>query len=274
MRVSLVVLTKDNPQELKDTLSSIFTQASISRVSSPCSLEVVLVDGSLEPQPQEFFECFEHDNIKLVYLRDFPPQGIYPGMNVGLSASTGDWVLFLNSGDLFFDVSSLRRLLQCCFDFHNRFGSQASVVFGQALICPSHSSSCKPWLVPDPAVHSMRRWLRIYYPNHQSLLVDGSWARAHPFQTDSPQSADRVWMRAALSDLQRVAYLPEPVVRFSLGGVSSGLPDWDTLMVRLREPTRTFHEKIFEVLKFALSPWARHYPKLMAMRSRLIGRLV
>jgi hypothetical protein len=81
-------------------------------------------------------------------------------------------------------------------------------------------------------------------------------------------------MRAALSDLQRVAYLPEPVVRFSLGGVSSGLPDWDTLMVRLREPTRTFHEKIFEVLKFALSPWARHYPKLMAMRSRLIGRLV
>ena len=81
-------------------------------------------------------------------------------------------------------------------------------------------------------------------------------------------------MRAGLSDPQRFAYLPEPVVRFSLGGVSSGLPDWSTLMLRLREPTRRRHEKVFEVLKFLLHPWARHYPRLMALRSSLIGRLV
>jgi hypothetical protein len=195
-------------------------------------------------------------------------------MNLGLAATTGDWVLFLNSGDAFFDVTSLARLLQCCLNFRARNGFNPTVIFGQALICPLHGSSCKPWLVPDPAVHSIRRWLRIYYPNHQSLLVDGSWARAHPFQVDAPQSADRVWMRAALSDLQRVAYLPEPGVRFSLGGVSSGLPDWTTLMVRLREPTRTWHEKLFEIVKFALRPWAFHYPRLMALRSRLVGRLV
>ena len=128
--------------------------------------------------------------------------------------------------------------------------------------------------MPDPAVHSIRRWLSIYYPNHQTLLVDGSWARAHPFRLEAPQSADRVWMGAALSNPLHVAYLAEPVVRFSLGGVSSGLPDWTTLMVRLREPTRHWVHKSFEIVKFMLRPWACHYPRLMALRSKLVGRLV
>jgi putative colanic acid biosynthesis glycosyltransferase len=274
MRASLVVLTKDNNEELKRTLSSVYSQLPDFDVGAAYALEVVVVDSSINSQSPGFFEHFENSNINLTYLRDFPPKGIYPGMNLGLGASTGDWVLFLNSGDVFFDDTSLSRLLQCCFDFRARNGFNPTAIFGQALICPLHGSSCKPWLVPDPAVHSIRRWLSIYYPNHQSLLVDGSWARAHPFQTDSPHSADRVWMRAALYDPRRVAYLPEPVVRFSLGGVSSGLPDWPTLMLRLREPTRRRHEKIFEVLKFLLRPWARHYPKLMALRSKLVGRLV
>lgn len=274
MRVSFVVLTKDNPAEFTDTLSSLCSQSHCFDVDPAFIQEVVVVDSSAEPQPFDFIERLKKKNIDLVYLRDFPPKGIYPAMNLGLAASTGDCVLFLNSGDAFFDVTSLPRLLQCCLDFRARHGFHPTVVFGQALICPTPGSSCKPWLVPDPAVHSIRRWLSIYYPNHQSMLVDGAWARAHPFQVDAPQSADRVWMRDALSIPSHVAYLAEPVVRFSLGGVSSGLPDWATLLLRLREPTRTWHEKFFETVKFLLRPWARNYPRLMALRSRLVGRLV
>ena len=274
MRVSLVVLTKDNPEELTDTLSSIYSQLPNFDGDANQSLEVVVVDSSVDHQSKDLFCRYGNSNIDFLYRYDFPPQGIFSGMNLGLAASTGNWILFLNSGDAFFDVTSLSRLLQCCLDFRVCNGFYPTAVFGQALICPTPCSSCDPWLVPDPAVHSIRRWLSIYYPNHQSLLVSGSWARAHPFRPEAPQSADRVWMRDALSNPLHVAYLAEPVVRFSLGGVSSGLPDWTTLMVRLLEPTRTWYEKFFEIVKFMLRPWARYYPKLMALRSRFIGRLV
>ena len=274
MRVSLVVLTKDNSEEFTDTLSSLYSQSHCLDVDPAFTLEVVVVDSSVDPQSCDFLERLKKSSINIAHLRDFPPQGIYPAMNLGLAATTGDLILFLNSGDAFFDVTSLSRLLQCCLDFRVCNGFYPTAVFGQAFICPTPCSSCDPWLVPDPAVHSIRRWLSIYYPNHQSLLVSGSWARAHPFRPEAPQSADRVWMRDALSNPLHVAYLAEPVVRFSLGGVSSGLPDWTTLMVRLREPTRTWFEKFFEFVKFMLRPWARYYPKLMALRSRFIGRLV
>jgi glycosyltransferase involved in cell wall biosynthesis len=191
MLISLVVLTKNNSEELEATLSSIHAQLFNVHFVDPQLLEVIVVDGSVSPKCKEFFEQFDKSSLGLIYLRDFPPQGIYAAMNIGLAATSGDWVLFLNSGDTFFDATALSRLLQCSLDFYERFCFQPIAIFGQALICPQHGSSYKPWLMPDPAVYSIRRWLSIYYPNHQSLLVDGSWARAHPFQLDAPQSADR-----------------------------------------------------------------------------------
>jgi len=274
MLISLIVLSKDNPEELRATLSSIFLQLSVACFNETPSLEVIVVDGSSAKQSPAFFDQFSGCGIRVVYVYDFTPKGIYPGMNLGLACAKGDWVLFLNSGDSFFDSSSLSRLLHCGLEFENHFGFRPLVIFGQALICPLSGSVAKRWLLPDPAVHSIRRWLWFYYPNHQSLLVSGAWARAHPFQSDAPQSADFAWIGAALSDLRRVAYLPQPVVRFSLGGVSSTLPNLPTLILRLREPTRTWCQKFSEVVKFALRPCARHYPRLMALRSRLIGMLV
>lgn len=274
MLLTIVVLTMDNLCELQDTVSSIKLQDLVPGLPIPVALEILIVDSSQNELPAEALSLSQADHLQALFCRDFPPRGIFPAMNLALNASKGDWIIFLNSGDSFFNPTALVRLLRCCLEFRSHTGSFPLAVFGQALICPNLRSRCKPWLVPDPSVHSIRRWLNFYYPNHQSLLVDGSWARAHPFQTDAPQSADRVWMRAALSDPQRVAYLAEPVVRFSLGGVSSGLPDWPTLKVRLREPTRTWGEKLSEVIKFALRPWAGHYPRLMALRSNLIGRLV
>jgi len=272
--VSIIVVTRDNRSELCHTLRSIGAQCFRDFFSSLVSLEVVVVDSSVHPVGMDEIRSCLGGYLAVRYFTDIPAQGIYSAMNVGLRESRGDLVHFLNSGDSLFDSTSLNRLLKHCFETQQQIPLTLRAVFGQALISPLVGSSCKPWLVPDPSVHSIHRWLNFYYPNHQSLLVDGSWARAHPFQTDAPQSADRVWMRAALSDPQRVAYLAEPVVRFSLGGVSSGLPDWPTLLVRLREPTRTWTEKLSEVVKFALRPWAGHYPRLMALRSNLIGRLV
>lgn len=274
MLVTLAVLTKDNYSELEATLRSINSQVLDPSGTRVCDLQILIVDSSQDSGMSEDLASSLRLSFDPQVFRDFPPRGVYPAMNLAVESSHGDWILFLNSGDTFFDATSLVRLVGCSFSFSHCFGVSPVTVFGQALICPLLRSSVRPWLVPDPAVCSIHRWLKYYYPNHQSLLVDGSWARAHPFQTDAPQSADRAWMRAALSDPERVAYLPEPVVRFSLGGVSSGLPNWNTLMVRLHEPTRSPMEKAFEMIKFLLGPVGRYYPRLMAFRSRLTGLLV
>jgi len=259
--VSIVVLTRNNPQELEGTLASIRSQ----QVSA--ALQVVVVDGSDEPVSPQAVAPFE-------LVRDHPPRGIYPAMNLGLAHSRGHWVQFLNSGDSWLHPHALQRLLDHAQALTSRTGTPPRVVFGQARVCPVPPSRCPPWLFPDAAMTNLRRWMVFYLPNHQAMVVEGDWARAHPFRLDAPHSADHAWKGAALADLSRVAYLREPVVRFSLGGVSSQLPTWAVLRLRLREPTRNLPAKAAELIKFGLRPFARHYPRLMALRSRLIGWLV
>lgn len=259
--VSIIVLTRNNPQELNDTLASIRSQ------QTAAALQVVVVDSSDTPVLPQAVAPFE-------LVRDHPARGIYPAMNLGLAHSRGHWVQFLNSSDSWLHPNSLQRLLDHVQAHRNHLGITPRVVFGQAQICPAPPCRYPPWVVPDPAMRSLRRWLWFYVPNHQSLLVEGQWARQHPFCLKAPESADRSWMAEVLADLSRVAYLAEPVVRFNLGGISSQLPTWPVLLLRLRETSRRPAAKLAEIVKFFLQPFARDYPWLMAMRSRLIGWLM
>jgi putative colanic acid biosynthesis glycosyltransferase len=262
--LSTIVVSRDNPAELQLTLVSIASQWPVFAV------EVIVVDSSAELSPTAELQEILGDRLCLKHLQDRPARGVYPAMNLGLQASRGQIVHFLNAGDSWFDPTAQAAALQVW----QAAPTTPRALVGQALICPLPPCRTRPWLVPDPAVHSFQRWLRHYVPNHQSLLVDGDWARRHPLATDAPHSADRDWMRLALADLTRVVYLPRPLVRFQLGGISSRLPDWPTLLLRLREPSRSSVQKLAEVVKFLLRPLERHYPALMALRSRCIGWLV
>lgn len=261
LRYSTIVVTRNNQEDLAMTLVSIASQVCF------VDQEVIVVDSSEDPLKTGDLQALLGPSVYLKHLLDRPARGVYPAMNRGLQSSTGGLVQFLNAGDCWFDPESQSRAVQ------SWGGARPSPIalFGQALINPVSPSKVAPWLVPDPAVTSIRRWLRHYVPNHQSLLVDGAWARRHPFVVDAPQSADRLWMGQALADMTRVVYLPRPLVRFQLGGLSSRLPDWPTLCLRMREPSRTPVQKLAEVLKFLLRPFERHYPALMALRSRLVG---
>lgn len=258
--VSMIVLTRNNPLELSATLSSIRGQ----RVSA--DLQVLVVDGNDVPIQPEAVTPFE-------LIRDHPARGIYPAMNLGLARSCGQYVQFLNAGDSWLHPQALQRLLDYAQAHRKRTGTVPRVVFGQAQICAVPPSRCPPWLVPDPEMRNLKRWLWFYLPNHQSMLVDGDWARLHPYKLDSPQAACRSWMTSALADLNLVAYLSEPVVAYNLGGVSSQLPTWPVLYLRLREPSRSMCAKAAETVKLCLRPIAHFYPHLMAFRSRIIGWL-
>ena len=259
--LSIIVLTRNNLTELDATLASIRAQV------TTAVLQVIVVDGSDTPVPPEVVTPFE-------LVRDYPACGIYPAMNLGLAHCRGAWVQFLNSGDDLLHHHVLQRLLDQAQAHQGRTGTAPRVVFGQARICPAPPSQCQTWLFPSPAVSSLKRWLWFYLPNHQTMLVEASWARSHPFQLHSPHGADNAWKAIALADLTQVVYLAEPVVRFNLGGISSQLPTWPVLRLRLREPSLNPMAKAAEIVKFLLQPFAQHYPHLMALRARLIGWLV
>ena len=84
--------------------------------------------------------------------------------------------------------------------------------------------------------------------------------------------ADRAVMRVALAATGPQAYLRQPVCVYDLTGESSSLPDCTELWRRLRDPQRTWLERVAELGKALIRPLlAAGYPRLMRWRAHLWG---
>lgn len=283
--VTCIVLTKDNTQQLIETCLSILSQKSKALLNPTDGLglssfcELLIIDGSENPVDISWLShVCAHDNISNSHrfmiraVRQYPPLGVYSAMNLGLKHSRGEAIIFMNSGDRFYDTTSLHKLVDARNEFRSAQGRWPRAVFGQALIVPL-SKYMPSWLVPDSRISDMSRWLKAFTPNHQTMLVDNEWALSQPFILNAPHSADLTWIRSALDRSGSYVYLKEPVARFSLGGISSSLPNLSILRLRLQEPSRTTLEKIAEACKFILYPLKSVYPLAMLAKSRLIGLL-
>lgn len=268
--ISLLTPCRHNADALIETLNSICEQVS----ASDSWNEVIVIDGSEDSDCRRACDQLQQalsDRRWRLHWIHRPAQGIYDALNRGLECATGRWIQVMPASDVYWDSHSLRRLRNHAEGLNNSWGCAPAAVFGQAWVeVPGQALG---WLTPDPRVRSIETWLRWMVPCHQAMLFDAAWARAHPYRTDSPLYGDRPVMRAALSAGGRCAYLPEPVCRFRLGGLSSGLPDDKALQQRLSDPCLEGHARLVERFKAALRPVvpARIYPQLMRLRAAWLG---
>ena len=95
MKISIVTINYNNRLGLVDTLLSI----SKSTKSTDEQVEVIVIDGGSDDGSLEVINDFRHMVTKFV---SEPDDGIYDAMNKGVELSSGDSIIFMNSGDRFF----------------------------------------------------------------------------------------------------------------------------------------------------------------------------
>jgi glycosyltransferase involved in cell wall biosynthesis len=96
-RLSIITTTYNDSAGLASTVESI-------KIISELDLQLIIVDGSTEGSSStpEIIEnaIGAHSNIDVKILYG-PDRGIYHAMNKGLMETDGDWIWFMNSGDMF-----------------------------------------------------------------------------------------------------------------------------------------------------------------------------
>jgi len=262
MGASVVVLCRDNPCQLEETLSSLVlaTQG----LEPPFALELLVLDGSKTEACHKVFDAAALQPWKR-RLIPRPPQGIYDAMNAALREVSGSWVAFMNAGDLYVAGGLALLLLHAEAITATPGLHRPAAVFGQAWVEPPGWSL--RWLTPDPAMNHLECWLNHMVPCHQSMLFSVDFARLHPYPLNSGTKADRMVMRAALDPAPKQVYVAKPVCRYRLGGQSSRLVAWTSLTAENLRPG----ERLGEYLKVVLSPFRVGYPLLMWVRSRWFG---
>ena len=91
MRYSVVTINYNNKDGLRRTIKSVISQ-------TYADFEYIIIDGgSTDGSVDVIKEYTEH----ITYWVSEPDKGIYNAMNKGTSHATGDYIIFMNSGDCF-----------------------------------------------------------------------------------------------------------------------------------------------------------------------------
>ena len=92
IRVSVITVNLNNREGLQKTIHSVIGQ------TYP-NIEYIVIDGASTDGSVKIID----DNVSNIHLwRSEADSGIYDAMNKGIELATGDYLIFLNSGDYFF----------------------------------------------------------------------------------------------------------------------------------------------------------------------------
>lgn len=89
MKISIITINYNNSQGLKRTIESVINQ-------TYNEIEYIIIDGG---STDESLEIIKRHQTKINYWISEPDKGIYNAMNKGVMQASGDYLLFLNSGD-------------------------------------------------------------------------------------------------------------------------------------------------------------------------------
>jgi glycosyltransferase involved in cell wall biosynthesis len=106
-KLSIITVTLNAHDDLLKTLNSVKSQQNLEEVEY-IVIDGLSVDGSLE---------LLNNNQLVDVLVSSKDRGVYDAMNKGIESSKGEWLYFLNAGDVFLDNNSLSRILNELKDF-------------------------------------------------------------------------------------------------------------------------------------------------------------
>ncbi len=99
--VSIITVTYNDQWALSKTLKSIFSQ-------SFTDFELIVVDGLSTDNTSSLVNFWQEYGLISEYIRE-KDNGVYDAMNKGVNASNGEYVVFMNSGDIFYSNNTLQK---------------------------------------------------------------------------------------------------------------------------------------------------------------------
>lgn len=127
MKLSLVTVTYNSAQTLRDTITSVLSQTYL-------DIEYIIVDGLSKDNTVEIIKQYESQfrgRLKWISEKD---SGLYDAMNKGIQMATGDIVGIINSDDFYHRNDVIERVVRT---FENNFDIQA--IYGDVRFVNSNS---------------------------------------------------------------------------------------------------------------------------------------
>lgn len=230
MLFSIITVCFNAGDKLKNTLENILAQTFN-------DFEIIVKDGgssdgSLDAIPKD-------ERIKVFSEKD---KGIYDAMNVAVSKASGDYVIFMNCGDSFYDEDVLKNTAANMSD-----KPDSKIYYGDAFFASAKEIISQPKEITESICYR-------HMPNHQSCFFARSLWDDDALDTKYKIRADYdFFLRCYFEKNIRPAYLGITVASYEGGGFSESD----------RKLDKEEHREI--VVKYMGEKKANHYRRIMIL---------
>ena len=198
--LSVITVVYNNVKHLERTMLSVINQT-YSRI------EYIIIDGGSTDGTLAIIEKY---SAKVTVMISEQDKGIYDAMNKGLALATGDYVIFMNSGDEFYKNVTVEQVFATSTD--------ADIFYGETEMIDENGESLgrRRHQAPDNFTwHDFKYGMSI---SHQAIYIRRSITT--PFNLKYQLSADIDWILSAAKKAKKIANVHQYVARYLVGGVS------------------------------------------------------
>ena len=194
--VTVVTVVYNGVEFLEGTILSVINQ-------TYDNVEYIIVDGGSTDGTLDIIRKYEG---AIDYWVSESDKGIYDAMNKGISLGSGEWINFMNAGDFFFSLDTIK-------DIYSASNDGVTVIYGDHEV----SYPCKRKIVTAGRVKNLWRGSQFC---HQSSFARLVHHKKHRFNTCLKIAADfEFFYKTHKSDLI-IQYRPQVLSTASAGGVS------------------------------------------------------
>jgi glycosyltransferase involved in cell wall biosynthesis len=218
IKFTVVTCTFNAEHELQRTLDSVMEQ-------SHANIEHLILDGLSSDHTVAMAQAYkakvDSSNVGLrVEVVSEKDSGLYDAMNKGIRMATGDYLVFLNAGDVFPSPDTLEHISNGLVDEEKLPG----VLYGNADIVDDEGCFIRHRRLQPPEKLSWRSFRQGMLVCHQAFYARTDLAKATPYHLKYRYSADVDWciriMKAAEKEGLALKNVGDVLVNYLEGGMT------------------------------------------------------
>lgn len=199
-KVTIITVCYNAATELELTITSVLSQAFK-------SMEYIIIDGDSQDGTLDLINKYKEGINFFVSEKD---HGVYDAMNKGIECAHGEWVIFMNAGDSFYDNHVLSKI------FSRTYEESVGVIYGDVnLVFPNCGNVIKRF----DSIKGKDQPLSIC---HQATVTRGCLLKENRFNLSYKITADAHLFYSLWKKGVQFEYVPICMANFeSVAGLSS-----------------------------------------------------
>lgn len=226
--ISIITINYNNLEGLKKTIESVLSQTHQVK-------EYIIIDGGSTDGSVNYLEQLNHPAIQWISEKD---HGIYAAMNKGWQKATGEYCLFLNSGDFLYAkdiIEQVQPFLQ----------THADIVFGDLHAFDENQE----WISEFTEPPSLYYFSYYFLPHPASFFKRSLLEQLHGYNDQYKIISDWLFYVEALVAGAKFSRIPITISSFYMKGLSSSSSLGNEEKERVLQKELSFLAKDFEHFK-------------------------